>query len=213
MFLSEKERKAQDAAVSAVAAQRSIYDLKTTDASFAAQKKAAGNRLKNQLNTFDPGSLCFIMSEASLPIGLDSDGDLLNDKAEQTTGTDAHNPDSDGDGITDGVEVRTGTQPLIRDTDSDGLVDGLEDKNLNGKIDSGETDPRNRDSDRDGLCDGLCVVRVGNDQILELGEDKNLNGVVDAGETDPLLKISGKSGVNDYDAEYRCLFGDTSVCP
>lgn len=214
MFLSDKERQAQRQAASSSVARRSIYDIKAVDDSFNEQERERQTGIRHQIDNFPAGSLCFIMTEAPLPIGLDVDGDLLNGKAEQGLGTDPLNPDSDGDGVPDGLEVRGGTQAAIRDTDSDGLIDGIEDKNLDGELDPGETDPRNRDSDRDGLCDGLCVVRVGNDQILELGEDKNLNGRLDTGETDPLLRISNtKVGVNDYDAVYRCLFGDTSVCP
>ncbi len=214
MFLSDKERQAQRQAASSSIARRSIYDLQAVNDSFQEEAQNRQNGIRHQLDTFVAGALCFIMTEAPLPIGLDEDGDLLNTKAENGLGTDPLNPDSDGDGIPDGLEVRGGTQPLIRDTDSDGLIDGIEDKNLNGKLDPGESDPRNRDSDRDGLCDGLCVVRVGNDQILELGEDKNLNGRLDTGETDPLIRITNtKVGINDYDAVYRCLFGDTAVCP
>lgn len=213
MFLSEKERKEQRAASSSSVARRSIYDLDGAQKSLKEEQKAKNSSFRHQLNTFDPGSLCFIMTESPLPIGLDDDGDELNSKAEQSAGTDAYNPDSDGDGVPDGVELRGGTQPLIRDTDSDGVIDGIEDRNWNGKLDPGETDPRNRDSDRDGLCDGLCTVRVANNQVIQLGEDVNLNGEIDPGETNPLVRISDPTSVNDYDAVYRCLFGDTSVCP
>ncbi len=213
MFLSEKERKEQAAASSSSVARRSVFDIKGVQDSLKQEQNTKRSGFRHQLNTFDPGSLCFIMSESPLPIGLDADGDQLNGKAELAAKTDPFNPDSDGDGVPDGLELRGGTQPTIRDTDSDGLIDGLEDANLNGRLDNGETDPRNRDSDRDGLCDGICTVRVGNDQIIELGEDVNLNGQVDSGETNPLVRISDPTSVNDYDAVYRCLFGDTSVCP
>lgn len=214
MFLSDKERQAQRQAASSSIARRSVYDIQAVSDSLNEQERERQSGIRHQIDNFPAGSLCFIMTEAPLPMGLDADGDLLNAKAEQGLNIDPLNPDSDGDGVPDGLEVRGGTQPGIRDTDSDGLIDGIEDKNLNGRLDPGESDPNNRDSDRDGLCDGLCVVRVGNDQILELGEDKNLNGRVDTGETDPLVRITNlKVGVNDYDAVYRCMFGDTSVCP
>ncbi len=213
MFLSEKERKEQKAAASSSIARRSIYNIQEAQDSIATEQRNRQTGFRHQLDTFDPGSLCFLMTEAPLPVGLDNDGDLLNDKSELAIKTDPTKPDSDGDGLSDGIEVRGGTQPTIRDTDSDGLIDGIEDKNFNGRLDSDETDPKNRDSDRDGLCDGMCTVRVGNDQILQLGEDANLNGEFEAGETNPLVKMTNPAGVNDYDAVYRCLFGDTSVCP
>lgn len=93
--------------------------------------------------------------------------------------------DSDRDGIPDWVEdgdnnceVTSGadgqsleTDRFNDDTDRDGVTDGREDKNLNGRVDPGETDPRNPDSDADGIPDGT--------------EDINHNGRVDFGECDP----------------------------
>ncbi|MFQ5515652.1 MAG: hypothetical protein ACE5FG_14645 [Myxococcota bacterium] len=61
------------------------------------------------------------------------------------------------------------SDPLDLDSDGDGIPDGLEDRNGNGRIETGETFPNRADSDGDGLGDAL--------------EDTNLNGVVDPGET------------------------------
>ena len=42
----------------------------------------------------------------------------------------------------------------LADTDQDGLSDWAEDANLNGVVNTGETDPNNADSDQDGALDG-----------------------------------------------------------
>jgi len=46
-------------------------------------------------------------------------------------------------------EYKIGTNPKAKDTDSDGIPDGNEDKNRNGKIDTGETNPAKADTDGD----------------------------------------------------------------
>ena len=94
--------------------------------------------------------------------------------------TDPCDPDSDGDGILDGTEAQkilpvpdpdedgpamgtdtsvfiadadpdTFTSPLEPDTDHDGLMDGIEDANLNGAVETDETDPSSPDTDGDSL--------------------------------------------------------------
>jgi hypothetical protein len=86
----------------------------------------------------------------------DMDEDGLPDVVEVELGTNPHDVDTDADGVNDGVEVGVpgfdmdtlnNTNPLIADTDKGGLSDGKEDKNGNGKIDSGETDPNNAADD------------------------------------------------------------------
>ncbi len=62
--------------------------------------------------------------------------------------------DTDGDGLSDYDERTWGLDPTRRDSDGDGLDDGEEDRNLNLRIDPGETDPRLSDTDGDGLSDG-----------------------------------------------------------
>jgi hypothetical protein len=101
----------------------------------------------------------------------DTDDDGIADGVEDANGngavdggeTNPCNPDTDGDGIQDGTELgftladigpdtntgifvpdadpKTITDPLNKDSDNDGRKDGKEDKNLNGKVDPGETDP------------------------------------------------------------------------
>lgn len=160
--------------------------------------------IRNQIETFGAGMMCYVMTEKPLALGPDEDEDRLNAELEHEIGTNREVPDTDSDGINDGVEYLTGTNPLLRDTDGDSLVDGLEDKNWNGKQDRGETDPRAKDSDRDGLCDGICRVKLGNGKSVFLGEDLNLNGRLDQGETDP-LKYATRGDYNDYSWRINCM--------
>ena len=165
MFLSEKEQAARAAAAAANAPQFSLQNLPSKSQLQHLQNQPE-NAIRNQINDFTAGMLCYIMTESPLSLGLDADGDGLNTKMEALIGTDPTNPDTDGDGISDGVEYLHGTNPLLRDTDGDGIIDGIEDKNWNGRMDPGETDPRNKDSDRDGLCDGMCLIRLSNGQQI-----------------------------------------------
>ena len=103
------------------------------------------------------------------PLDLDSDEDGLSDGAEDadgdgSTGVAETSPvlaDTDGDGLTDGLELGltvgtldtdgnvfipdsdpwTTTDPLELDTDLGGVEDGIEDQNLDGAVDTWETDP------------------------------------------------------------------------
>jgi hypothetical protein len=211
MFLSEKERAMRAKEALSNEPTFSLTHLPTKQQVDQLNDRPEGV-IRHQLDLFQGGMLCFIMTEAPLAIGLDPDGDGLNTKLEQELGTDPENPDSDGDGISDGVEYLSGTKPLIRDTDSDGLIDGIEDSNWNGKIDPGETDPRTWDTDHDGLCDGLCRVRLSNGQILYAGEDKNLNGTLDQGETDPRLWSTNDDGISDQVPFFNCLLAGNSNC-
>ncbi|MBT8363149.1 MAG: hypothetical protein KJP23_00490 [Deltaproteobacteria bacterium] len=110
-------------------------------------------------------------SYCTLTLDADSDDDGILDGAEDANHngaldsgeTDPCDLDTDGDGIQDGTELgytlghvgsdtdkgvfqpdldpTTTTDPLDADTDGDGWQDGVEDANLNGRIDSEETDP------------------------------------------------------------------------
>lgn len=208
MFLSEKERAVRADLAKAKAPQFSAIHLPTKEQVQKLSARQVGT-IRHQIELFKPGMLCYMMSEASLAIGLDPDGDGLNSKLEAQIGTDPANPDTDGDGISDGTEYLTGTSPLLRDTDGDGIIDGIEDKNWNGHIDAGESDPRTRDTDRDGLCDGFCRIRLANGQEIFAGEDRNLNGQVDEGETDPLKWDSFGDGYSDYQRFIQCLLETT----
>ncbi len=181
--------------------------------------------IRHEFEIFKPGDTCFIMTSKPLPIGMDPDGDGLNNKLEKQYGTDPQHPDTDGDGISDGVEIfRLHTDPMNPDTDGDGLSDGIEDANHNGMLDPGETNPLNRDSDRDGLCDGFCAT--GKSALVcdatarncldtghrYAGEDKNLNGKIDTGETDPLNPDTNGNGILDGQEYYNCLLQGKNDC-
>lgn len=65
--------------------------------------------------------------------------------------------DTDGDCLDDAAENYAGTDPNDMDTDDDGLMDGncgSEDLNSDGTVQPGETDPTDADSDDDGIPDG-----------------------------------------------------------
>lgn len=210
-FLSEKERAIREADAQAAQPKFGLGNLPSRDDISRAAARPQ-TEIRHQIDSFKGGQLCYIMSEAPLPIGLDDDGDRLNNKLEKDLNTDPDVDDTDADAILDGIEVRTGTDPLQRDSDADGLIDGIEDANWNGIIDAGETDPRSIDFDRDGLCDGQCRKRLSNGQILYIGEDRNLNGVVDEGETDPRLKDTDGDGILDLQEYLICLTQGVRVC-
>ncbi len=60
------------------------------------------------------GGTIHLPPTAIVPPGthLDTDGDGLNDQAEETLGTDATNADTDNDGVLDGAELAQGGDPL-----------------------------------------------------------------------------------------------------
>ena len=203
IFLSEKEEKARN--VGHAAAGQPVFSPYSLPTQYDIDNpNGPKGSIRNQIVSFGPGMMCYIMSEKALAIGTDDDGDALNGEVEREIGTNPQVPDTDADGIDDGTEYLTGTNPLLRDGDGDGLVDGLEDRNFNGKQDKGETDPRADDSDRDGLSDGFRRVRLGNGQHIFLGEDMNLNGKFDQGETDP-LKYATRGNYNDYSFRLNCI--------
>ena len=170
------------------------------------------SRIRHQVEIFTGGNTCFVMTEKSIPVGADSDGDGLNNALERGFGSDIKNPDSDGDGILDGLEVfRLHSHPTKRDSDGDGIIDGIEDANRNGIVEAGETDPTQWDTDRDGLCDGLCKVNKGQDLR---GEDKNLNGTYEPGdgEYNPRTNDSDGDGILDEHEVYLCVLGGGDDC-
>jgi hypothetical protein len=209
IFLSEKERAVREAEEKKARISLSRLPTVKEVRQLNDEEKPV---IRHQMEVFEANTMCYIMTENPLAIGLDPDNDRLNDKLENEMGTNPQSQDTDEDGVTDGVEFRTGTNPLLRDTDSDGLVDGIEDKNWNGRIDPGDTDPRNRDSDRDGLCDGICRAKLKR-QSVYMGEDTNLNGEVDQGETDPNRIDSNGDGIGDQVEYVQCLAKGSAQCP
>lgn len=211
IFLSEQERLAREEAAIAAKPRLRVSNL-PSDEEIKAVNDPKRSQIRHQLEVFKPATMCYIMSEKPLAIGLDPDNDRLNSKLEMELGTDPTIPDTDGDGLRDGIEYVSNTNALIRDTDSDGLIDGIEDADWDGNIDQGETDPRTRDTDRDGLCDGMCRTRL-QDRTIFIGEDQNLNGTVDGNETDPLKTDTDGDGLTDELELLRCIAANRPQCP
>jgi uncharacterized repeat protein (TIGR01451 family) len=162
----------------------------------------------------------------------DSDGDGLDNVLDV---------DSDNDGLFDGTELgkacddeatdaaaghcrpdndggATTTSPLLPDTDGGGVSDGSEDANLNGVVDSGETDPtaghgddddENEDTDGDGLGDAL-EESIGTDPN---DTDSDDDGVRDGDEPNPSDDHDGDGAINasDPDSDDDGLFDGTEV--
>ena len=150
----------------------------------------------------------------------DTDGDLLDDGAEQDHGTDPLDPDTDDDGILDGREVagtdmaakvrRQGkgsapigvvkTDPRNPDTDGDGLKDGVEVRGFKTRGLTLRSNPLLKDSDREGLKDRAEVTGAANKRWNKrptnpLNWDTDFGGISDYREvragSDPTNKRSG----------------------
>ena len=155
---------------------------------------------------------------------LDTDGDgLIN----------AFDPDSDNDGLLDGTELglacdhphtdatalscradadpASTTDPLSADSDSGGASDGSEDVNLDGKVDSGETDASGQvddgqvsDADGDGLGDKVeeALGSLANDA------DTDDDGLPDGQEANPSIDSDGDGLLSalDVDSDNDGLF-------
>jgi uncharacterized repeat protein (TIGR01451 family)/MYXO-CTERM domain-containing protein len=166
----------------------------------------------------------------------DFDKDTDNDGA-----INALDPDSDNDGLYDGTELglqctgtgtnasrghcrpdadngATKTDPLLADTDGGGARDGSEDVNLNGAIDSGETDPTSGhgsddatviDTDQDHLSDGLEKTLGSNAEDADSDDD----GVPDGEEANPSedVDLDGLVDVIDVDSDNDAIFDGTEV--
>lgn len=212
LFLSDKEQRVQDKILEDERVRFSLARLPKNKQELERATSTVRGPIRSQISVFEADMLCYIMSEASLPLGLDPDGDRLNDVMERLSLTDPQNPDTDGDGVIDGTEVFTHTDPLRRDTDGDGVIDGIEDENWNGRVETGETNPRVKDSDGDGLCDGLCRIKLRRGLQMFAGEDKNLNGIVDEGETDPGKKDTDGDKITDYQEFLNCIGSGAKDC-
>lgn len=146
------------------------------------------------------------------PAHADTDGDDLPDGLELGVTTPVADPDGPGKLLaTDlsmfqqDIDPATTTDPRRADSDIDRLNDGAEDKNHNGRFDSGETDPLNADTDGDKLPDGFELLAGTNpldldsddDGLADGSEDTNHTGSVDTNETSPKLFDSDGDGVGD----------------
>ena len=110
--------------------------------------------------------ITFNISELS-----DSDGDGLSDAAEETLGTDPHNPDTDGDSMPDGWEVANSLNPLQKDAFVDDDGDGFPNfrEYLSGTSPQSDTDiPEN---------------------ILVFIDDDNTSGIENGGRANPFTTI------------------------
>lgn len=134
----------------------------------------------------DDPTLSTMGDAVSDEIGIDQDGDGLEDPAEAGVGSDPTDADSDDDGLTDREEVEDhASDPTDCDSDGDEIADGTE-GGVTEPLDdtdtgagcfaadgdaSTTTDPTAADSDAGGALDG--------------SEDRNHDGAVDEWETDP----------------------------
>ncbi len=114
---------------------------------------------------------------------VDTDADGIDDGIEDANlngvkdadETDPCDNDTDDDGLLDGIEAASCTDPLVNgDADNDGLSDITEDVNLNGVVDTGETDPCDADTDEDGMPDGW-ETTYGFDPTSDLDADEDLD--------------------------------------
>ncbi len=163
---------------------------------------------------------------------LDSDGDgLIN----------ALDSDSDNDGLFDGTELgfdcanaatsaaakhcradgdlgATKTDPLDRDTDGGGVTDGSEDANLDGVVDTGETNPNAGngaddstvvDTDGDGLSDKVEKTLGSNPNDADSDDD----GLLDGAEPNPGVDVDGDGLIDvlDADSDGDGLFDGTEM--
>lgn len=212
VFLSEGERKAREDAYKQKLSDHFSVPENLTEEDLNQLRKQPAGKIRHAVEIFDPGSICYVMSQVSLAVGIDRDDDEANEQVEHEYGTDFLVPDTDGDGLSDGREIfYLHTSSLRRDTDGDGLIDGLEDANQNGYLESTETNPLKWDTDRDGLPDGLMKLGTGHNTRI-LGEDKNLNGTVDEDESDPRKWSTLQNGISDGERYYQCLLGGGENC-
>lgn len=157
----------------------------------------------------------------------DTDCDGLTDADEYTFAyagkkTDPCRTDSDGDGLSDGMELGktsslnaacgfapdsdtfSRTDPTSQDTDGDGLGDGAEDKNKNGRVDSGESNPLKKDSDCDGLSDPdetSGALGCATDPLKRDSDGDGLPDGLERGSTAPGADTSCQYPTNIFDAD------------
>ena len=98
-----------------------------------------------------------VLTSLTLPLNKDTDGDGVQDGTELGLVT-AQSPGTDLSVFVPDADSATKTNPKVADTDSGLAPDGDEDKNHDGKVDTGECDPLNPADDgkcRDGAdgCD------------------------------------------------------------
>lgn len=139
----------------------------------------------------------------------DSDDDALFDGTETGRGCDDNATIKELNHCrADGDEGETRTSPVNPNSDGEGFSDGSEDQDLDGVVDSGETDPNNPDdddspanvdTDEDGLTDGL------EDTLNSDKNDKDSDddGLLDGDENNPSDQTDrdGSLNINDEDSD------------
>ena len=140
-------------------------------------------------------------------LDVDSDNDALYDGTEM--GKNCDDPSTDfaaGHCVPDGDSGATMTSPLLKDTDGGGASDGSEDANLDGVLDTGETDPTAGhgiddgsviDTDGDGLSDALEDFLGSNPNDADSDDD----GLLDGDEPNPSDDTDGDSLRNILDPD------------
>ncbi|MBX3129886.1 MAG: DUF11 domain-containing protein [Polyangiaceae bacterium] len=140
-------------------------------------------------------------------LDVDSDNDALFDGTE--SGKDCEHPDTNkalNHCRADGDNGATKTFALVKDSDKGGVSDGSEDFNLNGVVDSGETNPTVGngaddgtvvDTDGDGLSDGLEQF-LGSDPN---NADSDNDGLLDGDEPNPSDDHDGDGKINLLDSD------------
>lgn len=213
VFLSNGEQAARDEAYQQSLREHFTISKNLTEEDLNQMRTRPKGLVENEFLTFDPGSICYIMTSRPLALGTDDDDDGANCEVERVNHTDPHIPDTDGDGLHDGCEIfGVKSSPTLRDTDGDGLIDGMEDADHNCHYTAGdETNPLSWDTDHDGIPDGL--MKMGDARKTRLmGEDKNLNGVVDPGESDPRKWSTVGNEISDGERYWQCVFTQGTNC-
>ena len=150
---------------------------------------------------------------------LDSDGDGLSDKLEETQyGTDINDPDTDNDGMSDGWEVQHGLNPLDNGESEDLEIDPTQNQDSSDAQVENETDSwpdpsqgPTGDPDRDGLT---------NQAEQELGTDPQRadtdnDGLNDRWESQYTTSVQTPGGevilFNPLDGNWDCLLLDQAM--
>lgn len=101
------------------------------------------------------------------------------------------------------LSILAAVLPPTQDSDGDGLPDIQEDKNGNGRVDTGETDPFNADTDGGGEADGS-ELKAGRDPLnprddftFDADDDGWVNGIELINGTDPYNQDTDEDGVTD----------------